>query len=370
MMSSGFGAGLPYMAPPTFTNHQILDDSFRQQQAFLDSSCRANRQVNGPRPSGATRVVKPRSANNSPQSLMARRRTMANDNHQARRRQHALDQALHQHVQDTSLYTTHQDEVPRNTRPMSWHPSSHPPDIQQMYMQMPRADFREFPTTMPTPYHSKEYFTGYQNLPPTPAAYSGHTSPAGGFSPLQLSYGPTSQSAAVPAYVSESWIPTTQPASSGYSQGGRHEAVEPFPAYNNQASYRWHSYSPQEPDSCTAPPTPNECLGSQQVHAVPSEDVIPFQPLEESDNEEDEGEILVGMGLYDLPSKTNTDPELGHYRMTTSQLLGTTYRSGKGWKLEEAWEPPATDDEEDAEGEESGDEPESHEPPPVQQTWI
>ncbi|KAI8951359.1 hypothetical protein F4801DRAFT_295946 [Xylaria longipes] len=368
MMSSSFGANVPHITPLTYTNHPILDDSFRQQQAFLDSSRRVSRHPNGQRTPGAMRVVKPSSANNSPQSMMARRRTMMNDN-QARRRQQALDQALQQQIQNTSFYTAQQDQVRRNSRPVSWHPSSHLPDVQQMHMQIPQVDFSQFATAMPAPYHTKECFTGYQNLPPTPAAYSGHTSPASGFSPLLLPYGPASQSTAVPAYI-ESWIPTAQVASNCFNQSGSPDAVEPFPVYNNQASFGWDTYSPQELQTCTAPPTPDECLGLQQPQAVPSEESIPFQPLEEP--EEEEGEILVGMGLYDLPSKTDTDPGLDHYRMTTSQLLDTTYR-GKGWKLEEAWEPPATDDEdteEDADGEDQGDEPESTESPPAQQTWI
>ncbi|KAI1753446.1 hypothetical protein F4782DRAFT_496324 [Xylaria castorea] len=373
MMSSSFGANVPHIMPLTYTNHPILDDSFRQQQAFPDSSRRISRHLSGQRTPGAMRVVKPSSANNSPQTMMARRRTMMNDNNQARRRQQALDQALQQQIQNASYYTTHQDDVKRNGRPVSWHPSSRLPDTQQMHMQIPQVDFSQFATTMPAPYHAKECFIGYQNLPPTPAAYSGHASPASGFSPLLIPYGPTSQSTAMPAYISESWIPTTQAASNCFNQSGSPDAVEPFPVYNNQTPYDWHTYSPQECNSCTAPPTPDECLGLQQLHAVPSEESIPFQPLEEPEIEEEEGEILVGMGLYDLPSKADTDPELDHYRMTTSQLLDTTYRSGKGWKLEEAWEPPATDDEdgdEDDDGEEPDDEHESAESPPAQQSWI
>ncbi|KAI0866227.1 hypothetical protein F4860DRAFT_500210 [Xylaria cubensis] len=378
MMSSSFGANVQqHIMPLTYPSHPIVDDSFRQQQqAFPESSRRISRHLSGQRTPGAMRVVKPSSANNSPQTMMARRRTMVNDTNQARRRQQALDQALQQQIQNTSYYMAHQDQAKRNGgRPVSWHPSSHLPDTQQqMHMQIPQVDFSQFVTAMPTPYHAKECFIGYQNLPPTPAAYSGHTSPISGFSPLLIPYGPTSQSTAMPAYVSESWIPTTQAASDCFNQSGSPGAMEPFPAYNNsQPAFDWHTYSPQEFPSCTAPPTPDECLGLQQPQAVPSEESIPYQPLEEPENEEEEGEILVGMGLYDLPSKADTDPELDHYRMTTSHLLGTTYRSGKGWKLEEAWEPPASDDEdgdEDADGEESGEEPESIESPPAQQNWI
>ena len=111
---------------------------------------------------------------------------------------------------------------------------------------------------------------------------------------------------------------------------------------------------------CMAPPTPDDIQPVQQPQPlVPAEDSIPYQPLEEP--EEEEGEILIGMGLYDAPDKTDTDPELDNYRTSASHLLGTTYRRGQGLKLEEAWEPPASDDEddgEDADGEEQEQEQE------------
>jgi hypothetical protein len=88
------------------------------------------------------------------------------------------------------------------------------------------------------------------------------------------------------------------------------------------------------------------------------ESSVPYQPLEEP--AEEEGEILVGMGLYDTPEKHDEDPQLNNYRSTVSSLLGSSFRPmeprGKGLKLEETWEPPKSDDEdeenEDAEGEE------------------
>jgi hypothetical protein len=138
--------------------------------------------------------------------------------------------------------------------------------------------------------------------------------------------------------------------------------------YSNQASLNsWDVYAPHGLQSCTAPPTPDEFQGVQP-QTVPSDESIPYEPLEKPEEEEEEGEILVGMGLYDLPNKADTDPGLDHYRTTTSQLLDTTYRSGKGWKLEEAWEPPATDDEdsdEDADADEQGEEEETTESTPA-----
>ncbi|KAI0422179.1 hypothetical protein F5X98DRAFT_195700 [Xylaria grammica] len=380
MMPSVFGADLLQITPPAYTNHPILDDVSRQQQlAFPDSCRRICRHPHGQRASGAMRVVKPSSANNSPQTMAARRRTLMNDSNIVQRRQQALDQTLLQQIQDTpSYYVNHTDPVKQNNRPVSWHPSSHLPDAQQMHMQIPQMDFNQFAMAMATPYHPKECFTGYQNLPPTPAAYSGHTSPVSSFSPL-LPYDLASQHTALPAYiVTDSLVPVPPVQLNCFNSSGSPGPVERFPVYNNQASFDWHTYTPQELQSCTAPPTPDEFQGIHQTQSLPSEESIAYQPLEEPENEEEEGEILVGMGLYDPPSKADSDPELDHYRTTTSQLLDTAYRCGKGWKLEEAWEPPTTDDEdteEDADGEdqeedEQGEELKPTKSPPAQQSWI
>lgn len=103
----------------------------------------------------------------------------------------------------------------------------------------------------------------------------------------------------------------------------------------------------------TTPPTPDSSVQSEQAQPAVSEDAFPFESLDES---EEEGEILVGMGLYDTPDKYEEDPQLDHYRSTVSSLLGSTYRAseptGKGLTLEEAWEPPNSDDEEEEEEEE------------------
>ncbi|KAI1262244.1 hypothetical protein F5Y18DRAFT_164965 [Xylariaceae sp. FL1019] len=343
MMSSMYGADVPHISPPCY-NDAILDELSRHW-IIPEPNNQISRPSNGQRQSGVMRVVKPRSANNSPQSMQARRRTLWNDNNIARRRQHALDQANLQHVQDNaSCYTAHQEPVKRSHRPVSWHPSSHHGDVHQMQMQIPQANFSQYMMPMPTPYHQKDVFSGYQTLPPTPAVYSEQTSPISGISPISHPFGTTVHSTTVPAYV--------QLQSNHFDANESPDFSQSFPTYNDQTSYNWNTYLTPGLQSCTAPPTPDEFQTAQQIHPIPSEESIPYQPLEES---EDEGEILVGMGLYDSPSKVDNDPTLDHYRRTTSQLLGATFRSGQGWKLEESWEPPASDDDEgdeDAEAEE------------------
>lgn len=114
----------------------------------------------------------------------------------------------------------------------------------------------------------------------------------------------------------------------------------------------------------SAPPTPeyfNQCPEPETKLAT--EESIPFQPLEE---DESEGEILYGMGLYDAPDKSYNDASLDLHRSTIMSLLGGAGSypepTGKGLKLEDAWEPPASDDEDegsgseqDAEGEDQDD---------------
>lgn len=106
--------------------------------------------------------------------------------------------------------------------------------------------------------------------------------------------------------------------------------------------------------NATTPPTPEAFPQTQLSQPMLSEESLPFEPLEEP---EEEGEILVGMGLYDSPDKYEEDPQLNNYRTTVSSLLGSTFRSqeprGKGLKLEETWEPPKSDDEEDDEDDDS-----------------
>lgn len=115
----------------------------------------------------------------------------------------------------------------------------------------------------------------------------------------------------------------------------------------------WRSFAEHGFDR-TSPPTPENVPQVQHIKtAVKSEEMVPYEPLQES---EDEGEILVGMGLYDAPDKYEADPGLNNYRSSLSSLLGGAPKlqdsPGKGLKLEETWQPPESDDEEDEDEEE------------------
>ncbi|KAL7625410.1 hypothetical protein AAE478_004630 [Parahypoxylon ruwenzoriense] len=381
-MPSLMGANMPSIPYQSYSSDLTLDELSRQL-AISESMRRISRGSTGQRTPGAMRIVKPSSASNSPQAMAARRRTMMNDGGLARRRQQVLDQAIQQQMQDYTYYSTPEEPVKRSSRPVSWHPSSH---IQQPYMHIPipQPDFSQYVGPAPIPFHQADIYSGYQNLPPTPAAYSGQTSPMSTVSPLCLPFSTASQLPhATPVYVSQdTWNSAPQFMPDSYASSGSPGESEPFPPFTSQTSFTWDEFATHGFNACTAPPTPDEFQPIQQLQpTVTPEESIPYQPLEES---EEEGEILVGMGLYDPPNKTETDPELDNYRTTTSQLLGTTYRGGgQGWKLEEAWEPPVTDDEEedgeDAEEGEDGEECEAEQEPekdrtvkstPAQQDWI
>jgi hypothetical protein len=109
----------------------------------------------------------------------------------------------------------------------------------------------------------------------------------------------------------------------------------------------------------TSPPTPDSFIPQQQTQAAMTQEAPGLVEAEE-----DDGEILVGMGLYDQPDKYQEDPHLNNYRSTVSALFGSGYQAeeprGKGLKLEETWEPPKSEDgdEEDEEEEEEEEEDE------------
>jgi hypothetical protein len=126
--------------------------------------------------------------------------------------------------------------------------------------------------------------------------------------------------------------------------------------------FEWNNFATNGfESSSTAPPTPDNFLPIQHPEpAFSAEESIPYQPLEDS---ESGGEELIGMGLYDSPDPIKTsslDPQLDNYRaLMMSHLMGPGHRktesTGKGLKLEETWEPPASDDEDADDEEQDGE---------------
>jgi len=247
----------------------------------------------------------------------------------------------------------------KSNRPVSWHPSSHigqqpnfHPSYAMAYLNTPN-DIHIF------------------DLPPTPAAYSGYTSPSSTFSPL---------SAPFTGYGEQhSYMESTPYPSNGHYPHPEQVGGQQVPNYISAPSdntdstlyshFDWSSFAQDGFERSTAPPTPENFLPIQHPDPTfPSDEAIPYHALSDS-TPEDDGEILCGMGLYDSPDigKTFTsDPQLDSYRSSMmSQMLGPTYRkesTGKGLKLEETWNPPPSDDEneeddaeQDGEGEDDDD---------------
>ncbi|KZL71725.1 hypothetical protein CT0861_12014 [Colletotrichum tofieldiae] len=342
MMPALMGGVLPGPVPTAYHTDALFDDLSRQM-AISQASRRLSRGSSGQRNGNAMRVAKPTSANNSPRSssaMQARRRTIVNEGSLARRRQQPID-----HVAMPE-YGSHS----RPSRPLSWHPSTFPTQQHKMPVAQHMASYPFPPAT--SAYDADSYHV-YQQFPPTPAAYSCTTSPVASFSPLSLPFGTYDSSAYLPV---EGWnAPQQEPPA--YVSSETTGYAEPFPALPttlpdltpSSTSTHWHSY-PMDGFPSTSPPTPETLPQAQQAQPiVPNEDTIPYQPLDEP---EEEGEILVGMGLYDAPDKYDQDPQLDASRSAMSSLLGAPYRpqegTGKGLKLEESWQPPESSDDEDA----------------------
>lgn len=135
----------------------------------------------------------------------------------------------------------------------------------------------------------------------------------------------------------------------------------PTPAFTTTASYTVPSFAEAETayspvswtnipstgysQNMTAPPTPEEPTKIPQAEpVVVKHEATPYMTPEEVNPEDEEkGDILIGLGLYDPPEKLH------------GGLLGSSFEpTGKGLKLEDAWEPPVEEEEEedDAESEE------------------
>lgn len=248
----------------------------------------------------------------------------------------------------------------RASRPVSWHPASHLAP-QQIYNQY----------GIPTP----DLHSQYQlcNVPSTPSVYSGYASPDSTFSPLSMPYTGYEQqqyfqntpaSFSTPDYIDQQhFIPDNTSLA---------PQITPSADPSMYSHFEWNNFAANGFEhSSTAPPTPENFLPIQHPEpSFPAEDSIPYHPLE--DSESDDGEELIGMGLYDTPEISKSpaaDPQLDNYRaLMMSQLLGAGYipprkvePTGKGLKLEETWTPPSDDEDEDddeQDGEGEDEEPE------------
>jgi len=294
------------------------------------------------RTGGSMRIVKPNSTSNSPRESMAlgRRRTVMSD-----RRRMVADNTSGSCVSNEQL-----QHPAKSDRPVSWHPSSRsqPQNMNQ---------YADSATTL-----NRRNDFQYFDLPPTPTVYSGYGSPSSNFSPVSVPFTGYAQ----PQYQYPE--ASTYTSACGYAVYQQPASTQQAPLYlatppeitdshmYNQSD--WHNFTANGFDRSTGPPTPENFLPIQHPSpSFPEEDSIPYHPLSEA-SEEEEGEILCGLGLYDTPDvlkSVPSDPQLDNYRSSVmSQLLGSVYGKepvGKGLKLEETWNPPTTDDEDDEDDE-------------------
>ncbi|CAK7223955.1 hypothetical protein SCUCBS95973_005354 [Sporothrix curviconia] len=382
-------------------NNAFLEDLSRQLVSASSTIRRRHSRSSqyGSRTPGSTmRITKPSSANNSPQSsamMQARKRMAAAHDASMYASPHRIPQQLVPTPDYLSInrYDTSAEAVAsRPARPVSWHPSStYLMPVQLPVQQMPLSVATNFqvpaqmsayatPALPPADY---EQFPSMQPFTLSPSAYSNQTSPSTAFSPYSGNFDSTT---AGHYYSPNPWAlspsvntngamfdklpsPVDCPALITGQQQQQQQtttAGQPQIYQNQQASNQVHSQPSTGSSTAsewtnfvahgfTAPRTPpdnNFLSAAEPAQArIPSEGSI--VACQEQDDEQQEGEILVGMGLYDPPEKEVMDPTLQSYRSSVAQLLGAAYTfpepTGKGLKLEDAWEPPENLDDDDEE---------------------
>lgn len=333
------------------TVESLLEDVSNQMAMSNLSRFSRPTSIHSQRTNGSMRVVKPSSASNSPRGSMGagRRRTVVSDGPYRRK-------ATYNDQQTTSAGFVSNEalRIPaRSNRPVSWHPSTH---------QTPQVLSQSF-------YPTTAYHMGHQQFqypPQNSDNYSSYASPTINYGPATVSLSTYEQQymqQSSAAYFPDSYI---------YSQQAIMTEQQPM-QYTPQpdtsleatmySQHDWDSFAASNFQSSTAPPTPENFLPIQ--HPEPTVDSIPYQPLSD---DEDAGEELLGLGLYDTPKSPEADPQLDNYKsLMMNTFIGHAYRrpealpsNGKGLKLEEGWIPPSDDeedDEEDAEAEnDDGDE--------------
>lgn len=350
------------------------------------------------------RIAKPGSANNSPRSsaLQSRRRTLIGDGFRGglQTRSPAMDQTyLVTPASDTPSDSFYERETTaRPARPLSWHPSSQ--HVQQSLFHQDNSNPVMYPYSA---YNDAELLAGLQHLPPTPAVYSGYASPAEPFSPLSLPYSDFSSQQMCSPLSQPVHTPQLQHQQQQQQQQRQTPVFHPATPYSNfpaaastvsempclppahvadDLTHAWGAYSATSTAGAmlsrqTAPPTPEDfacgLVAGQGMETREQQQQVPspmkpepaqqaYQPLIHDDeiDDEPEGEILYGMGLYDAPDG-NKGAAL-HQSVVLSLLGGARDQreadtgKGLGLKLEDAWEPPASDDDDEEGGEDEEEE--------------
>ncbi|KFY70622.1 hypothetical protein V499_09035 [Pseudogymnoascus sp. VKM F-103] len=342
---------------PTHLDLTLLEDVSRQM-ASSNLSRRHSKGSNASRIGGSMRISKANSTNNSPRNstTLNRRRTVMGDSY--RRQPSAVNQGMSASGEPSQAYLTPLQAVSQ-TRPLSWHPSAYS-TYDVPFQPVYNNDMTDYSMS----------YSNSQDLPNTPALQSNYGSPSATFSPETQPW--TNYDQEYPLYDTSSIMqPSFTNPMADYAAYAQLQLQVQQQSYNDcmnpsiYSHFDWNNFAATGFEDGTAPPTPENFLPIQ--HPEPPcaiEATIPYHSL---DDEEDEGEILVGMGLYDAPEKAPvTDMQQWEQYQTAliSKYLGSTQRAaaestGKGLKLEETWNPPASEDEDedqDAEGSDDDEE--------------
>lgn len=292
---------------------------------------------------GSMRVVKSGSNSNSPREAtgIMRSRTTAND---TSHRRPIIGQA--------GMVAIGNRMQPQSHRPLSWHPSS--------WTDAPPAQQAPYPNSTFGDYYTCDF--------PAGRVYSRQASPNSTYLPPSRSYTDSRNLCSSQPYCEHIFEPDnffsahmspsvyTQDISEQYTPNNFSDIA----TGSIQPHYDWNQFAAYGFDMPTSPPTPDSFL-PMPYHgtAFGTEDVTPYH------NDEPDGEELVGLGLYDTPEKAAPlDPQLDKYRsLMMSQLMGPppprrVEQTGKGLKLEETWNPPASDEDENEIEEDDDDEDE------------
>jgi hypothetical protein len=204
------------------------------------------------------------------------------------------------------------DDRPQQSRPVSWHPSS--------------THFRK---------QSSSYFEPQQDWYSASPRNSMHGSDFYSLSTRNSQFEPTSNNAHYSAAYGMEDSEYNQTPSYAHSNLNT-PSTEPLPWYLQ----KWAQQNQEQ-----------AMAASQNA----SSDFLPIQhpAIQDEEMEDDDGEKLVALGLYDLP-----EPSMS--------WTGSEQATGKGLKLEETWQPPEEDEdeEEDEDAEDDASSVASEEPSP------
>jgi hypothetical protein len=204
------------------------------------------------------------------------------------------------------------DDRPQQSRPVSWHPSS--------------THFQK---------QSSSYFEPQQDWYSASPRNSMHGSDFYSLSTRNSQFEPTSNNAHYSAAYGMEDSEYNQTPSYAHSNLNT-PSTEPLPWYLQ----KWAQQNQEQ-----------AMAASQNA----SSDFLPIQHpvIQDEEMEDDDGEKLVALGLYDLP-----EPSMS--------WTGSEQATGKGLKLEETWQPPEEDEdeEEDEDAEDDASSVASEEPSP------